>query len=272
MTETLTTGAAKVALVEGSTGVLDKYGWAEKQAVIRVMNTAYTVGQDDLLVNALAVAEAAGFTYGVVHPHIPNLYLLGERALKAINKTQVDIGVTYKRRESSKEDPNYIAIRGSATLVTEKTNKDYADDDIIVSWLPDEGEDEKFQTGTVDVQTPCFTLEFSKLLSVNPAWLGAALIGCTNVGTFQGNPPETWLCSGFDFSSPDGGIHWETTPKFVFNANKWRQTVYYTLETGKPPSNWNAAYNDGKTVKVIQVYGMTDFDVLGLPNVYTGET
>ncbi len=261
-----------VCLVDGNTGRLDKSGWAEKQSIIRVSGLAHALGQDDLLINAIAAANAAGYTYGSEHPQLTRLYLLGDRTPKVLSSTSAEIEVLYRRNDvaypSAAINPDYVNVRGGVALVTEKTNLDSNGNPIITSWKAAANADAIPQAGFVDVQTPCPTLEFSKLLTVCPIQYALGIVGCTNHGLFQGYAAGFWLCTGADYATKDSGQTWETTFRFTWNAKQWKQTVYYQIDTGKPPPNWNADYNQGNTLQVIQVYADSDFDLLGLPNVY----
>lgn len=255
----------KFALKIGSKGHLDKHGWAEKQAVLRVTNLSRTLGQDDLCYNAVLAIDNAGYTYGSQHPDISTLYMLGQRSCKVVTSSSVDVEVTYRRMDST--HPNYVDIRGDNVLVQERTNKDKDGNDIVLEWKPEAGRTAKTQTGMVDIWLPSQSLEFGRTLDVNPASVSKSLVGKLNSDPFQGDAAGHWLCMGFPFSSSDSGLHWEASVKFVRNENQWKQTIYYILESGRPPANYDAAYNAGKSVKQVEVYGEADFGVLGLPSV-----
>jgi len=248
----------------GSKGHLDRYGWAEKQALLKVTGLGFVSGKDDLCYKAVLAIDAAGYTYGSVHPTVDTLFMLGPRTCRVISSSAVDVEVTYRRKE--KADPDYVDIRGDIVLVQERTNKDKDGNDIVLEWKPEAARTAKTQTGMIDRWLPSMSLEFSKTIETNPAPVAKTLVGFLNGGTFQGDEPGQWLCMGCPFHSPDGGVHWETSFKFAHNDYGWKQTVYYILDSGRPPANYNAAYNEGKTVKTIEVYGEADFDQLGLPN------
>jgi hypothetical protein len=152
-------------------------------------------------------------------------------------------------------------------LVQEQTNQDYNNQDIVLEWKPDEARPAQRQTGTVPIWLPSQSLEFSKLLDANPAPMGKTFVGRTNSDTFQGDPAGYWLCMGLRFSSPDGGVHWDTSLKVARNERMWQEKAYYVAENGRPPANWDAAYNVDKTVKLIQIYGSVAFSGLGVPDV-----
>jgi len=255
----------KFGLKVGSKGHLDRFGWAEKQALLKVTGLAFASGKDDLCYKAILAIEDAGYTYGSVHPTIDTLYMLGPRTCRVISSGVVDVEVTYRRKEKS--DPNYIDVRGDIVLVSERTNQDKDGNDIVLEWKPEAARTARTQTGMVDVLLPALSLEFSQTLQTNPAPVARGIVGYLNGDEFQGDPPGTWLCMGCPFHSPDGGANWETSFKFAHRGDGWKQTVYYILESGRPPANYNADYNAGKTVKTIEVYGETDYAKLGLPDV-----
>ena len=258
----------KVSLINGTAGRRDQYGWAEKSALIVVDGLARTLGNDDLVGSAWSAAVKAGYDYGVPHPEIADLYLLGELSLNVVASDRVEIACTYKRPEEG-EDPDYVGIRGDIVLVQERTNKDHAGDDIFTKWKPDATRDQKIQTGMVDVWRPCRTLEFSKTLTVSPVPYAETLVGYTNAAAFQGMVTHHWLCMGCTFNSPDTGKTWETAFKFAGHWNLWKQTIYYLLQGGAIPENYNESYQNGQCVRTIEVYGAADFASLGLPDVST---
>lgn len=255
----------KFGLKIGSKGHLDKYGWVEKQALLRVTGLTHASGHDDLCVHAIQALNAAGYEYGQVHPDVDTLFLLGQLSTRVVTSSSVDVEVTYRRMD--KTHPDYVDIRGDIVLVQERTNRDKDGNDIVLEWKPEAGRTAKTQTGVVDIWLPSQSLEFGRTLDVNPASLSKTLVGWLNSDPFQGDAAGFWLCMGFSFSSSDSGLHWETSVKFVRNANQWKQTIYYILESGRPPANYDADYNAGKAVKQVEVYGETNFAVLGLPNV-----
>ncbi len=256
----------KVSLIQGSAGRRDQYGWAEKSALIVVDGLARTLGNDDLVATAWSAAVKAGYDYGVPHPEIPELYLLGELSLNVVASDRVEIACTYKR-SSAEEDPDYVGIRGDIVLVQEQTHKDRDGVDLFTKYKRDAASNFKIQLGRVDIWQPCRTLEFSKTLTVSPVPYAETLVGHTNAAAFQGMVAHHWLCMGCTFNSPDTGKTWETAFKFAGHWNSWKYIIYYLLDGGKTPGNYNADYQYGQCVRTIEVYGDADFASLGLPDV-----
>ena len=258
--------ATNSRLVAGSTGVRDAYGWREKAATVLVEGLSRTVTKDDLVFDAYTQMAADGFDYGDPHPEDAALKIFGDMSFTVMSTSAVEIGVTYRRPEPG-DDPTYVAVRGDMVLVQERTNKDKNNADLVTEWKPDATRTAKTQTGMVDVWRPSHTMEFSKPLSVCPITIAKTIIGFTNSDTFQGDAAGFWLCMGCGYASPDGGTTWETAFRFARNARLWKQTIYYILDNGKPPANYDAGYQNGKCLQEIEVYDSVAFAALGLPDM-----
>ncbi len=253
-------------LIDGNRGRMSGDDWIEKEQILVLTNLERTVGTDDLIAVAALEAVIAGYVDGEAHPDYPDIFLQGEREFTAINSHTVQVALNYSRR-IVRLDPTYTGIRGDAVLVSERTNLDYLGSEIYTEWKRDAGATAIPQLGTVEKWLPSLSLEFSKSGYDCPLATAQQILGFTNADTFQGSPAGYWLCMAFPFSSPNSGIKWEWSIKFVWSSQQWQQKIYYIAENGKPPANWNAAYNAGKTVKSVQVYGRTNFGFLRLPNV-----
>ena len=153
----------------------------------------------------------------------------------------------------------------------EKTNKDKDDASIVLEWKPETGRTAKKQYGLVEIFLPVLTLEFGWTQDSKPGPAAKAIIGHTNSNSFQSDAAGYWLCTDFGFDSSDSGTNWQCSAKFGRHPNLWKQTIYYLADNGKPPPNWDAAYQDGKTVQEIEVYNQVNFvstlDDVTLPNV-----
>ncbi len=261
----------KVQLVDGNTGTLSGGRWIEKNQLLIISGMPWTLGQDDLLSNAEHALTDAGFTYGSAHPDIPGLYLYGDIALEVTaGRTPAEGGnavatLSYSRTNIVLGQFEQWAIRGSTVLVQEATNTDKTGAEIFSEWKKDAGATAIKQPGTVDIYLPTQSLSFSKGGYDSPVAHSKSLVGRTNSDTFQGDPAGHWLCMGCDYDSSDGGSLWDRSWQFARHPDKWKQTIYYIAEDGRPPANYNASYNSDKAVKLIEVYGSAAFGVLSLP-------
>ncbi len=253
-------------LLDGNRGRMSGNDWVEKEQILVLSNLERTVGTDDLLEVAARAAEIAGFVDGEAHPDYPGIFLQGDRDFTAVNSHTVQVALNYSRR-TVRLDPTYTGIRIDAVTVSERTNEDLNGNEIYTEWQRNADADAIQQIGTVEKWLPSLSLEFSKSGWDCPLATAQQILGYTNADTFQGSPAGYWLCMAFPANSPDSGRKWEWSIKFVWSSQQWQQKIYYVGENGKPPANWNAAYNAGKTVKAVQVYGRTNFGFLRLPNV-----
>lgn len=201
------------------------------------------------------------------HPSISGLYLYGDRQPHAVDADAVEIAVTYSKLILPSQDPNYVHIRGRVTLVTEKSNCDHAGAEVYTEHKESSDRPAKKQLGTIDKSIPSLTLQYSWRQTANPINTAAAVVGRTNSDTFRGDTAGYWLVSSIDFDSPDGAIHWDLNLEVTFHERQWKQLIYYVLSDGRIPSNWNESYNQGKTVKLIQVCGQIPFSQFNLPLV-----
>jgi hypothetical protein len=249
------------------TARLDRSGWARKAERLFIRGLSGVLTADPVVVEAHRAMRDAGYTYGAAHPSIPDLYMLGEYEIEAHGDDSATVDLEYRRKERIEDDPTSIEVEGSESLVQEQTNQDADGEDIVVSRKPSADRAEKVQPVTVDVWRPVQTLRFRKVLETNPAPYARELIGRTNADTFQGDPPGLWLLKSFTFRSNDGGQSWDTSVELSRMPGGWKETVYYVMDGGRPPENFDAAYNDGLTVRTYEVYETGDFSVLGHPDV-----
>jgi len=261
----------KIARVEGNAGRWGRGGWAEKRCQLLITGLAPQLSDDGLLAEAVSAMAGGGFAYGADHPSIIGLKLLGDVDLQAKTRSSVLANLTYKLPDE-KDDENYIAVSGGSTLVGRQTNKDADGDEIVLEWQPSDERPVQRQTGMVEVLTPVETIEFSQTTTSNPAAAMRGYVGKTNNGTWQDDAAGIWLCMESRFASANGGRTWDRAMKFGRREDGWEVGTYFVLDNGKPPGNWDAQYNEGKTFKWITVYGEADFSALNLPEVYETET
>lgn len=247
----------------GHGGKYSNVGWNDVTATVHVVDLA-PAGGTELLASAYSALYSANLGWGAAHPEIDGLYNIGEMTARVMSKTRVDFDVVFRRPDRSQ--PSYIGVRGGVATATEKTNYDADGNPISLAWKSDAAADAITQAGTVDVSTPVLTLEFAKTYSTCPAVAAMAVVGKTNSSTWQSCGAGYWLCTGFQFDSSDGGASWPSTIAFAYNEKKWKQEVFYLLESGKPPANLLAEYNTDAH-KLIKVYGEAAFGDLGLPGV-----
>lgn len=252
-----------LSLKDGNTARRDSTGWIERAATIHVIDLE-PADDDALYTAAYSAMYAAELGYGASHPSVEGLYLLGESSYRVMSRTRVDADVVF-RRPTPATQPGFIKIRGGVVTVTEKTNIDADGNEIKLTWKSGPNAAGIDQPGTVDVGTPCLSLEYQKTFNTSPAVVAMDIVGKTNSDTWNGCAADYWLCTDFSFDSQDGGATWEAAIKFVANAKKWLQEVYYTLDSGKPPPNLMDEYN-AAAHQLIRVYGSTAFGDLSLPS------
>jgi hypothetical protein len=259
-----------IARVEENAGRWGRNGWSEKRAKLLITGLAAGLGADELLPAAVSAMASGGYGYGASHPTIVGLYLLGDVDLRAKSRTSVEAVVTYKVPDE-KDDPtyNYVAFAGDFVLGEEATSVDAAGDPIYTEYSPDNERAFVRQDGEVRVQRIYETLEFSRTSSSNPAVAMRGYPGTVNSAEWQGDAAGTWLCAGARFSSDDGARTFARSMRFAKKESGWEQEIFWRADNGHPPPNVDAAWNEDKAHKWIQVYGELDFNNLNLPEVYT---
>lgn len=241
-------------------GTKDQFGWVSKTGLIVIRDLAPTKNKDDLIVKAAKELSDAGYFYNSPHPDIETLFLTGEISFTARSSTQVTVSVTWNRREETEDDKINITIRGDTALVTEKTNMDVDGKELFVEWKRDANAIALRQPGEVDVNLIVETIEFGRPYAACPRNLANA-----NVGKVSEDGKT--LCTGFSYSLNEEKGQWDASIKFAINQCGWDKKIYYLMENGAPPKNYNAPYNKGLTVKEVKVYRRGSFAGLGLPGI-----
>lgn len=110
----------------------------------------------------------------------------------------------------------------------------------------------------VEVQRPTFSLRFTRRESANARDLARRYSGTTNLGQFQGEPTDRYLCN-VESTQVSDGQH-DVTYSFLHNPKGW-QSIVYTRRDGAVPVD----VTPGNGVAVYQVYRRESFGAFGLP-------
>ena len=246
--------------VANNSGELDARGWIKKTATITISGLAASdKGRDDLILRANQALKSAGYVAGAAHPSHSGLALDAAMSFKILSSGVVDVGVSYSRGlEFDAKGRCLISQSGGVSLTSEKTNTDKNGEDIVVEWRRDQQAAALKQYATADAKIAIQTKTFKLIYSHDP--------GATAVETAgKLSADRKILCSGFSYDKDQQNGWWNVTIEFSIHPVGWDPRIVYVMENGLPPANFDASYNRGKTVKVVQVLKEGDFGALGLP-------
>jgi len=188
-----------------------------------------------------------------------SLLKLVDRQLRAFTPNGFKVDLVYRAVQAS--------IEIGSSLMQVQTNKDFQGNLIKATY--GEGEANQ-QVATVNKLIPCTTLSITRLEFICPASKSQTYAGTINSSewslvdhalggniNFNGGAKK-WICTGIPSRSKDTGYSWEVRYQFQYNPYGWdEEYCYVDVSTNRPP--------DDVTVQVVQIYGETNFNTLGLP-------
>lgn len=202
------------------------------------------------------------------HPSIPGI-LVDTRSASFLpdSNTKAFVTVTYKRLNPGEREPSNNTdpvINVGATVTATETNRDYAGNLITITYTANTTDAEAVTgVGTVEKQVPQVALSLQRREARSPLEKAIRFVGKLNRGRFYDGDQWTWLCTGIQGQSDDGGDTYTVTYEFAYNPETWDPTVVYIdPETDAPPVD--PIPTEGNGLVVVPVYNDDDFGVLNL--------
>jgi hypothetical protein len=250
-----------IDIVEGNRGKKDSKGFKSKTRIALVYGLPS--GSDNAIDVAINTLNSAGYSLGSQHPTYTELYL-SEYDASALSDDTVQVTLSYERK-NKENDTSYVKISVGATLQQSQANTDNSGALVYTEYTDEDGKEHPKQYGTFSILLPNVTFSYSKTQSSSPGSDAIAYVGKVNATTFKGLDAGTVLCTAITGDSEDSGSTYDCRYDFHYKADGWKKKIIYTdPETGKPPSNIDAAVNSGKSIKEIGVYTTAEFNDLGL--------
>lgn len=228
-------------LVDGNQGNLTDSGWE----LIRIANVENVTGVgSERLLNA---AEATGMpVIGDSHPSLATAYL--ERIEPISTATDiVKLRLVYKERFDT------VQIQTANDVIQDETNYDTGFNSsptairilqVKYTYPADYEYDANLQEKTITQSAlatklvPQRTVIFRIRETFSPEDLAATYVGTVNELLWRGGPTRSWLCTGIDGTTSDGGIHWDNVYSFQYKRDLWQAViVFIDPNTGKPPAD-----------------------------------
>lgn len=251
----------KIDIIEGNRGKKDSKGYKSKTRVAMVYGLPS--GSDNAIDVAINTLDTAGYELGSQHPTFDELYL-SEYDASAVSDDTVSVTLSYTRK-NTENDTSYVKINVGASLQQSQANTDKDGNLVYTEYTDEDGKAWPKQYGTFSVMVPNVTFGYSKTTTSSPGSDAIAYVGKVNTSAWKGLDAGTVLCTGITGDSEDSGTTYDCQYNFHYKAEGWKKKIIYTdPETGKPPSNIDAATNDGKSIKEIDIYDTAEFSGLGL--------
>ena len=232
-----------IDLVDGNQGRLTDAGWE----LIRIANVKNVSGVGSA--RLIIAAEAAGMPIiGDAHPSRNTAFLESIDPLSTATDI-VKLKLTYKERFDT------FQIQTSNDVIQDETNFDDGlgiggdpENPRIIQvqyTYPDDYEyDENLrelkitQSALVSKFVPQRRLVFRLRELFSPEDLAAVHVGTVNESLWRGGNTRTWLCTGIDGTTSDGGIHWDNVYSFQYKRDLWQAVVIFIdPNTAKPPAD-----------------------------------
>jgi len=275
-------------LLDGNQGKLSTEGWTLFR-IAHVKNVS-GVGTARLLTAATATGMP---TIGDAHPSKATAFLESIEPISLATDI-VKLRLIYKERFDT------VQIQTSNDVIQDETNYD---DGLGIGGNPENPRiiqvkytypsdyeyDDNLrgltitQSALVSKMIPQRILVFRKRELFSPESLAETYVGTVNSELWRGGATRTWLCTGIDGSSSDGGIHWDNVYSFQYKRDLWQAVVVFIdPNTGKPPADIIDGPTDTSGVplavgdsggpgqtdeygrKAYAIYEQTDFNALPL--------
>ena len=181
---------------------------------------------------------------GDPHPFVPGIKVL-ERDAEPVSDDPGRIIVKLRYGVPQPGDPvsGVTTVRTGSGATSEQVNVDLDGQPILTQLqvdtpLPDgSGTTTRVdeQVHNVDVERPTTSVEFERVETANPTPQSVRYVGRVNAVTWYGGAAGTWLCTGIQGNSDDGGATYKVTYSFQYNPNGWNPTVRHrNPQTGLP--------------------------------------
>lgn len=225
-------------LQEGAGGKVTADGY-EIERIARVSGltgTAYA-----RLKQAVAALAAKNAAIGKSHPSITKAKL-AEMPFEHESPSVMKFRLLYREPDWSggttdpeTDDPEHQQIEIGTSLQSVQTNKDVNGDLMEVEF------DGKKQSGEVSVMRPLSTIVVRRREGSSPGHKSRVYVGKLNAaGQFALAAPDTvggtWICTGINGTSNDGGATWAVVYSFEYDELGWdHEAVYNDPDTGRVP-------------------------------------
>lgn len=217
---------------------------------------------------------------GDSHPFIPDI-VVTSRSAEQIDRGSARVTINYSQPDALADpvpDEEFAQISVSGGLVSEETTKDNSGKDIGTNvWngkvtpvtdnlgtITGFNARIEFVQQSVTYSIPRPTLRFQRKESINPVLRSLDFVGTVNSFGIWNGAARTWLCTGIDGSSSDGGVTYDVTYEFTFNLNTWDIGVRPQRQDGTYPIESTAKPGEDFEEQFFSVYDEVDFGRLGL--------
>ena len=225
-----------------------------------------------------AVAASGMPAIGDEHPSITGIYV---ESLTASPESRADnqvFRVVIVYTEDANPAGTTDEIEVGATVEQISTKADINSEQLVVRFLPEtdpNGQAVQY-IAEAPLMVPRVTLRFSHIRDSSPGGDAKEYVGKVNNAGWTKDPnapARTWLCTGIQGHSSDGGATYATSYDFAYNPDTWDVLVVYQDEQGNRKRYTEADGTDypGFTQAQVkaaaevryQMYEQADFD--GLP-------
>ncbi len=211
---------------------------------------------------------------GTLHPTIPSAFLTEFRGEPAGTKTtDAIVFAIYLAPAQVQQEPDPATDPGtiytSVTLQEIETRFDRNGNQILLQH--DTGTEIVTQPGVATLQIPVVIKGVQRRETTDPLTKAQTHVGKTNSASIWGEAARRWLCTRIDGVSTDFGTSYTVNYEFQRSEllrysptntySSWDALLVYEDEEGRPIE----APVFGQSMKIIQVYGESDFSVLTLP-------
>ena len=121
----------------------------------------------------------------------------------------------------------------------------------------------------VPVLSPNTLLTFVRQESKSPLALSQQFRRTLNASPWQSGAAKTWLCRAIDCRSLSNLTRYEVKYVFEYDPDGWDHIEYFKDPfTGRIPTDVSQNSNNNAGIAKLQVYPITEFSQLGLPNAF----
>lgn len=252
--------------------ITDRFGLYETTRIALVSGLLPPTGVSQLYV-AINTPGVPGMFE--VHPTITNIICL-ERTARAIDTGIIEVTCTYgiPDPQSGAAPPgdtisSPIQFQVGTSVQQVQTNKalDGAGNPTIIMKVGYTKDGElKEQGGLVEKLVPKTSYSAVRTEDISPLSKSRTYVGKLNLTPLFGDPVGSWMCTGINGVSSDGGNTYVVTYEFQYlGAEEAKANIFYIdPETGKPPKDATTGTEPGG-LAVFDIYNKIDFTPLTFP-------
>ena len=208
---------------------------------------------------------------GDPHPVIPAIFCT-ERRAEAIDSERIRVTVEFA--VPSSDDPiqrGLTRLQSGSSAAGETTAIDVAGRAIKTTFSYDVQNEETgeietvvdVQAHSVDVERPATTALFERLEDEDALYRSMLYVGRINSAPWRRGARGTWLCTGIESDSDDGGVTYRVVYSFQFRSEGWQPIIRHVDPRTGLPVDPDILNNPGAVVQA-QVYSYADFSSLNL--------